>query len=89
MSDFAAMMKSFMPTSFGKKVNKIDTNSVQVFEATKRNDQEPIIDDFELPISHELVLSDHERIVSCISVDPAGSRIVTGGRDETMYSFLT
>jgi WD40 repeat protein len=33
------------------------------------------------PISHEIVLKDHTKTISALSVDPSGSRIVTGGYD--------
>lgn len=39
-------------------------------------------DDIVLPISHEIVLKDHSHIVTSLSIDPSGSRIVSGGRDE-------
>ncbi|KAI8819599.1 WD40-repeat-containing domain protein [Fimicolochytrium jonesii] len=35
----------------------------------------------ELPISHQAALKDHQRTVSALSIDPSGSRFVTGGRD--------
>ncbi len=41
-------------------------------------------DDDEFPISHELVLKTHERTVTTMSVDPSGSRLVTGSTDCTM-----
>ncbi|KAL1922023.1 uncharacterized protein VTP21DRAFT_10665 [Calcarisporiella thermophila] len=34
-----------------------------------------------LPISHEIVLKDHFRTVSALSLDPSGSRLLTGGYD--------
>ncbi|KAJ3022627.1 hypothetical protein HKX48_005689 [Thoreauomyces humboldtii] len=34
-----------------------------------------------LPISHQAMMKDHTRTVSALSMDPAGSRFVTGGRD--------
>jgi len=41
-------------------------------------------DDDEFPVSHELVLKTHERTVTTMSVDPSGSRLVTGSTDCTM-----
>lgn len=38
--------------------------------------------DLRLPISHEIVLKEHTHIVTALSIDPAGARIVSGGRDE-------
>ncbi|PSS00933.1 WD40-repeat-containing domain protein [Coniella lustricola] len=38
----------------------------------------------EYPVSHELVLKTHERTVTSISLDPAGSRLATGSLDGTI-----
>ncbi|KDN39086.1 WD40 repeat-like protein [Tilletiaria anomala UBC 951] len=35
----------------------------------------------ELPISHEAVLKDHNKVVSALDIDAAGARIATGGYD--------
>ncbi|GJJ70250.1 hypothetical protein EMPS_02599 [Entomortierella parvispora] len=34
-----------------------------------------------LPISHEIVLNEHSKTVSAMALDPAGTRLVTGGYD--------
>ncbi|KAF9434981.1 hypothetical protein BGZ76_007103 [Entomortierella beljakovae] len=34
-----------------------------------------------IPISHEIILNDHAKTVSAMSLDPAGVRLVTGGYD--------
>ena len=41
-------------------------------------------DEDEFPVSHELVLKTHERAVTTMSVDPAGSRLITGSTDCTV-----
>ena len=41
-------------------------------------------DDDEFPVSHELVLKTHERPITSITVDPSGSRFVTGSTDCTI-----
>ena len=41
-------------------------------------------DEEEYPTSHELVLKTHDRAVTNISIDPAGSRMVTGSSDCTI-----
>ena len=41
-------------------------------------------DEDEFPFSHELVLKTHERAVTTMSVDPAGSRLITGSTDCTV-----
>ena len=38
----------------------------------------------EFPVSHELVLKTHERAVTTMTVDPAGSRLITGSTDCTL-----
>jgi len=38
-------------------------------------------DDDEFPVSHELLLKTHERAVTTASLDPSGSRLVTGSTD--------
>jgi len=36
------------------------------------------------PVSHEIVFTTHERAVTSISLDPAGSRMITGSLDSTI-----
>lgn len=38
-------------------------------------------DEDEFPVSHELVMKTHERAVTTMTVDPAGSRLMTGSTD--------
>lgn len=49
------------------------------------DDDEPEYDpddqDFELPISHELPMKDHTKVVSALAVDPSGARFVSGSHD--------
>ena len=33
------------------------------------------------PISHELVMKDHTKVVSALAVDPAGARVISGSHD--------
>ncbi|KAM0790757.1 hypothetical protein ACM66B_004608 [Microbotryomycetes sp. NB124-2] len=35
----------------------------------------------DLPVSHQAVMKDHSKAVSCISLDPSGSRLVSGSYD--------
>ncbi|KAJ3378890.1 WD repeat-containing protein 70, partial [Chytriomyces hyalinus] len=37
-----------------------------------------------LPVTSQIKLADHRRTVSALSLDPSGSRLVTGGRDCTV-----
>lgn len=41
-------------------------------------------DEDEFPVSHELVLKTHERAVTTVTLDPSGSRFVTGSTDCTL-----
>jgi WD40 repeat protein len=41
-------------------------------------------DDDEFPVSHELLLKTHDRAVTTTSLDPSGSRMVTGSTDCTL-----
>jgi WD repeat-containing protein 70 len=41
-------------------------------------------DDDDFPVSHELVLKTHEKAVTTVSLDPAGSRMITGSLDATL-----
>ncbi|KAF9891010.1 hypothetical protein FE257_005267 [Aspergillus nanangensis] len=41
-------------------------------------------DDDEFPVSHELTLKTHERAVTTLTVDPSGSRLITGSTDCTI-----
>lgn len=41
-------------------------------------------DEDEFPVSHELVMKTHERAVTTMTVDPAGSRLISGSTDCTL-----
>lgn len=47
------------------------------------SDNESDADD-EFPVSHELVLKTHERAITTITVDPSGSRLISGSNDCTI-----
>ena len=48
------------------------------------SDSDDSEDEEKFPVSHELVLKTHERAVTSVSVDPAGSRLLTGSLDCTL-----
>lgn len=52
-------------------------------------DAEEDEDEFRVPLSNEIVLKGHTKVVTAIAVDPTGSRVLTGGYDYTvrMYDF--
>ncbi|KAL5041923.1 hypothetical protein BDW71DRAFT_200995 [Aspergillus fruticulosus] len=41
-------------------------------------------DSDEFPVSHELVMKTHERAITTITIDPSGSRLITGSTDCTI-----
>ena len=91
-------LQNHLPTSFGGTNAQPDI-STQI-ERTRRisakpqapkegssdasSDSDDDSDEDEYPISHELVLKTQERAVTTITVDPAGSRMITGSTDCTI-----
>jgi WD40 repeat protein len=70
-----------------------DTPEVRVQEPASKDfgsdddedsDDQSDDDDDEFPISHELVLKTHERAVTTVTLDPSGSRLITGSNDCTL-----
>ncbi len=47
------------------------------------SDEQSDADD-EFPVSHELILKTHERAITTITVDPSGSRLISGSNDCTI-----
>lgn len=39
------------------------------------------LDSADFPLSHELVLRDHTKVVSALALDPSGARIISGSHD--------
>ena len=52
-------------------------------DSSHDSDQDSDEDD-EFPVSHELVLKTHERAITTLTVDPSGSRLITGSTDCTI-----
>ncbi|WWD20074.1 hypothetical protein CI109_104548 [Kwoniella shandongensis] len=65
----------------GKKRKASD----EVGEDADESDDEDEYDDEEevdrTPITHEIVLKDHTKVVSALAIDPSGARIATGSHD--------
>ena len=53
-------------------------------DSSQEDSEEDSDEDDEFPVSHELVLKTHERPITTITVDPSGSRFVTGSTDCTI-----
>ncbi|KAJ9155003.1 WD repeat protein [Pleurostoma richardsiae] len=48
------------------------------------DDSDESDDQDEYPVSHELVLKTHDRVVTSVSLDPSGSRLIMGSLDGTI-----
>jgi WD repeat-containing protein 70 len=53
-------------------------------DSENSDDSQDSDDEDEFPTSHELVFKTHERAVTTITIDPAGSRMITGSTDCTI-----
>ena len=73
-----------------RKVNVQPSLHTQVGSLPQKESDEDSDDDAdseaddEFPISHELILKTHERSVTTLTVDPSGSRLITGSTDCTI-----
>ena len=76
-------------SGFGKATKKKQLDPSR-FDKNKRAEEEPEFpgledeDDTDLPqfpVTHELVLKDHTKVVSALSLDPSGARILSGSHD--------
>ena len=50
----------------------------------EHSDSDDSEEDDEFPVSHELVLKTHDRPITTMTVDPSGSRLITGSTDCTI-----
>ena len=53
-------------------------------ESSNDDSEDDSNEDDEFPISHDLVLKTHDRPITTITVDPSGSRFITGSTDYTI-----
>lgn len=65
------------------RVKKEESDSESGKDGSESSDEGSDEED-EYPTTHELVLKTHERAVTTITVDPAGSRMITGSTDCTI-----
>lgn len=82
-----------LPTAFGKAESKNnEVNLAQVYKRYQRpsadqsesSSDDDDDDEDELPISHEVSFSGHEKLVSGISCEASGARFVTSSYDESI-----
>lgn len=61
-----------------------DVQGDQSADGDSNDDDDDSDEEDEFPVSHEIVLKTHERSVTTMSVDPSGSRLITGSTDCTV-----
>jgi WD40 repeat protein len=63
--------------------------SQQVFGAADADDDDDDDDDMDkpvqVPVSHQIALKAHTKTVTCLALDPSGSRLVSGSSDHDLY----
>ncbi|ELU41479.1 transcription factor [Rhizoctonia solani AG-1 IA] len=57
---------------------KVDESDDEQDEGAEDSDPD---DESTFPITHEITLKDHTKVVSALAVDPSGARVVTGSHD--------
>ncbi|EHA22308.1 hypothetical protein CBS76997_5215 [Aspergillus niger] len=86
------------PDGDGKKAGSIGETTTEAIPAAEEDNQkndsesddgsddsdDDSDDEDEFPVSHELTLKTHDRAVTTLTVDPAGSRLITGSTDCTI-----
>ncbi|RDK39959.1 26S protease regulatory subunit 4 [Aspergillus phoenicis ATCC 13157] len=89
---------SVNPDGDGTKAGSIGETTTEAIPAAEENNQkndsesddgsddsdDDSDDEDEFPVSHELTLKTHDRAVTTLTVDPAGSRLITGSTDCTI-----
>lgn len=68
----------------GSKLGSDGGGSDDSSDNDSSDDDDDDDDEDEYPVSHELVLKTHDRTVTSLSLDPAGSRLATGSLDGTI-----
>ena len=79
--------RSKRPTGSGLDVSEVvKTRTLRDKDEEDEGDDDDGYSDEEdeFPVSHELVLKTHERPITTLTVDPAGSRLITGSTDCTL-----
>ena len=59
--------------------------SQQVFGADDDDDDDELEKPVQVPVSHQIALKAHAKTVTCLALDPTGSRLVTGSSDHDLY----
>ena len=77
--------KSKRPTVSGSAIKSADHEEHNAKDESSGEDSEDESDDEdEFPVSHELVIKTHEKPITTLTIDPSGSRFITGSTDCTI-----
>ncbi|KAK9459586.1 WD40-repeat-containing domain protein, partial [Lipomyces oligophaga] len=93
--DEADELRRFLPAGFGKQTAKHDPEPFlkkclrkdyieRINKETEKNSGDDSSSDDELedlPISHDLLLKEHNKIISALAIDSSGVRLATGSHD--------
>jgi WD repeat-containing protein 70 len=87
--DFDAQMEGVRRQAYTPTKEKAKSTSSASDDSDDDDDDSE--DEDEFPVSHEIVFKTQERAVTTITVDPAGSRMITGSTDCTikLHDFAT
>ncbi|KAL9130371.1 MAG: hypothetical protein Q9217_001429 [Psora testacea] len=92
-ADVARQLDKSKRSTNGPTFKSDDTHIKSTREADEDNkddddddndDDDESDDDDDFPVSHELMLKTHDRSITTITVDPSGSRFITGSTDCTI-----
>lgn len=61
-----------------------DKDASQGDDSDEDEDDDDDDDEDEFPVSHELLLKTHDRPVTAVTIDPSGTRMITGSNDCTL-----
>lgn len=64
------------PSSRSPNTDNASHNEEPEYDPSDEEDDSP-----EFPITHEITLKDHTKVISAIGLDPSGARIVSGSHD--------
>ena len=86
--DLQAQMESVKRKAYAESKEQHKSSSDSSDDSDDDDDSE---DEDEYPVSHEIVFKTQERAVTTITVDPSGSRMITGSTDCTLklHDFAT
>lgn len=53
----------------------------EIADKVKYIEEEDLEEEYEIPVSHEVLIPGHSKTIQCIEIDPIGNRMLTGSLD--------